>query len=415
MAGALTPITRWQIMVGGVVAPGAKLYTYLSGTSTPHPVYNHTDLDPGHAHTNPVIADADGVLPVIFLDAVAYRFLVTDANDVTIFPAQDDILSLEDVSVATQAANLVYAGPVSGGPAIPAFRALAEADLPFTAAPPGACDGRLTLVTGVPVPVTDVTAATTLYYTPYSGNSIALYTGAAWAIHTFTERSLSLAGLAANTLYDVWLYDNSGTLTLETTAWTNGTTRATALTRQDGVLVQSGATTRRYLGTFRTTASVGQAEDSLAKRWLWNVANRVARPLRAMEPANTWTYNGSYRQANNNAANQIDLIVGVAEDALEVRVVASGASDSASNRAGVGIGLDSTTTLAAGTLATNVSTGVANGGLAMSANLVTIPTEGRHFFAWLEQAQAGGATNTWVGDNNEPAVAQSGIYGMWRA
>jgi hypothetical protein len=91
MAGALTPITRWQILDNGVIAPGAKLYTYASGTSTPLAVYNNADLAIGHAHTNPVVADSEGVLPVIFLSPVAYRFLVTDAAGATIFPAQDDI------------------------------------------------------------------------------------------------------------------------------------------------------------------------------------------------------------------------------------------------------------------------------------------------------------------------------------
>lgn len=93
MSAGLTPITRWQILDNGVISPGAKLYTYASGTSTPLAVYNNADLAIGHAHTNPVVADAEGVLPVIFLLPQAYRFLVTDASGATIFPAQDDITS----------------------------------------------------------------------------------------------------------------------------------------------------------------------------------------------------------------------------------------------------------------------------------------------------------------------------------
>lgn len=83
----------------------------------------------------------------------------------------------------------------------------------------GICDGRLTLSSGVPIPVADVLAAATLYFTPFRGNQVALYNGTAWALFSFTERSLSLASLLANTLYDLFIYDNAGTLTLEAVAW----------------------------------------------------------------------------------------------------------------------------------------------------------------------------------------------------
>jgi hypothetical protein len=59
---------------------------------------------------------------------------------------------------------------------------------------------------------------------------------------------------AFNVVYDVFLYDSGGTPTLEILAWTGNTTRATALTTQDGVLVKSGDASRRSLGTVRPTA-----------------------------------------------------------------------------------------------------------------------------------------------------------------
>jgi hypothetical protein len=88
------------------------------------------------------------------------------------------------------------------------------------------CQGRLTFASGVPVPTSDITAATTLYFTPYQGNQIALYNGSAWVLYTLTERSLSLSGLNANTAYDIFIYDNGGTLTLEAVAW-NAPSQAT--------------------------------------------------------------------------------------------------------------------------------------------------------------------------------------------
>ena len=115
--------------------------------------------------------------------------------------------------------------------------------------------GRLTLTSGTPVLTGSVTSAGTVYFTPYKGNQIGLYTGSAWKLMTFSELSITLSTLSASTAYDVFAYDNSGTVALETVAWTNSTTRATALTTQDGVMVKSGTTTRRYLGSFITDAS----------------------------------------------------------------------------------------------------------------------------------------------------------------
>jgi len=57
--------------------------------------------------------------------------------------------------------------------------------------PPG---GRLTLTSGTPVTTSDVTAATSVYYTPYVGNKISLYNGWEWIFHEFSELSLSLSG-----------------------------------------------------------------------------------------------------------------------------------------------------------------------------------------------------------------------------
>ncbi|MGA1114793.1 MAG: hypothetical protein ACO3TI_07600, partial [Aquiluna sp.] len=123
--------------------------------------------------------------------------------------------------------------------------------------------GRLTLETGVPVSTTDQTAKTVLYYTPYSGDYVALYdtVNTRWDLFQFTERSLSLSGLAANTNYDIFIYNNSGTLTLQAVAWaTSGagtSTRASAITQLEGVWVKD-SDKRRYLGTIRTTSVAGE-------------------------------------------------------------------------------------------------------------------------------------------------------------
>ena len=140
-------------------------------------------------------------------------------------------------------------------------------------------DGRLTLETGVPLSMTSQNAKATLYYTPFVGDKVCLYDSgeSAWKNITFTEISLSLAGLSANKKFDIFCYSNSGTATLEALEWTDETTRATALARVNGVLVKDGTTTRRYLGTIRINATGGQTDDSVDKRYVYNEYNDYER------------------------------------------------------------------------------------------------------------------------------------------
>ena len=111
--------------------------------------------------------------------------------------------------------------------------------------------GRLTLTTAVPITTSDVTGAGTIFYTPHINDEIGISDGVDFAIQTFTEISLVLS-IITDKNYDVFIFDNVGTLTLELSAkWTTDTTRADALSRLHGVFVKDSAKTRRYLGTIR--------------------------------------------------------------------------------------------------------------------------------------------------------------------
>ena len=102
------------------------------------------------------------------------------------------------------------------------------------------CNGRLTLTSVTPITTSDVTAATTIYFTPYKGNRIFLYntTSTKWELFEFSEISIAVPA-TTGTNYDVWGYNSSGSATLEVLAWTNDTTRATAIALQNGVYVKS--------------------------------------------------------------------------------------------------------------------------------------------------------------------------------
>lgn len=196
---------------------------------------------------------------------------------------------------------------------------------------PPICTGRLTPTSGTAVTTSDVTGAGTLYFTPYNGSLIALHNGTYWQMHTFTERSLSLT-LTSGKNYDVFIYDNSGTLTLElSSAWTDDTTRNDPLTTQDGVLVKSGAPTRRYLGTIRASGS-NTTEDSAAKRFVWNMYNREPRYLLSTDSSDRSNTSATYAQVGSV---QIAFVIGIAGQSVSYR----GHSDVYQGTSGSYIGL----------------------------------------------------------------------------
>jgi hypothetical protein len=226
--------------------------------------------------------------------------------------------------------------------------------------------------------------------------------------------SLALGTLTNDQPYDVYIHNNAGTLTLESLAWTNKTTRATALTTQNGVLVKTGATTRRYLGTFHTTATT-TTEDSFAKRLLWNYYNRVERPVRVTEATDSWAYTSTtVRQTNGSTANQVAVVVGVAEVALHVEARSLVSNASAVNWQ-IGIGEGSTTTIHAqciGGVAGN-GAGSANAYTPITSSLKVYPAVGYQFYASLESSTATG-TSTWQGDGTflQAGKFHTGIQGF---
>lgn len=257
---------------------------------------------------------------------------------------------------------------------------------------PISCGGRLTLTSGVPFTADDVTAATTVYFSPFLGNKISLYNGSRWVLYSFRETSVAVPS-TTNKSFDIYGYANSGALALETVNWTNNTTRATAVTTVDGVHVKSGDATRRYLGTGRTTASTGEAEDSYLRRFLWNYCNRRKRIVMVKEaenPGNYWGYqSATWRRANGNTANRIELVAGLEESFLNLTVHGSvdGGGDT-NAQAHVAISEDSTSTPHSRTLGRLIFQNSGATILTGIGSLRTYPSEGYHYYQWLERTGA---------------------------
>lgn len=85
MAADLLILPSRALSSAGVPLSGAKLHTYVTGTSTPQSVYTTSALNVAHA--NPVVADAGGnFAPIYFNSAQTYRVKLTDSTGaVTVF------------------------------------------------------------------------------------------------------------------------------------------------------------------------------------------------------------------------------------------------------------------------------------------------------------------------------------------
>lgn len=376
---------------------------FLNGATTPaFAQVKDSDLSTSDIATNNVSSTKHGFAPKSPADATQF---LNGAATPAFAAVKDSDLSTSDITtnnVTTSKHGFIAKAP---NDTAQFFRG----DASWAVAFPQITQGRLTLTSGTPVTSSDVTGATSIYFTPYGGNRVALYTNSLWQLYTFTEKTLALGTLTNDLPYDVFLYDNSGTLTLEAVAWTNKTTRATALTTQDGVLVKSGSTNKKYLGTFHTTSTT-TTEDSLAKRLLWNYYNRVPRSMRVLETTDTWTYTtATFRQARASTANQIAFVIGWNEVEVSANVAAIIENSGTAAAVTVAVGaLDSTSTPTG--LFGRVSITVASSQYSVSASHREIPAVGYHFFAWLEYSTASGTT-TWKGDNGSGATEQSGIYG----
>ncbi len=279
--------------------------------------------------------------------------------------------------------------------------------------------GRLTLTSATPVMTTTTSGQTTVYYTPYIGEQVPIYNGAMFVPTTFTEMSQattdntkSPAAVGASSNYDVFVWNDSGTIrATRGPAWSTATTRGTGagtteLQRINGILTNKvaitngpGANRGTYVGTIRSNAAstidwtygAAASGGSAAVLNVWNCYNRVEVGTIVIDNGTSYAYgSATTRQARNSATNQINFVRGLDEDVWLFTYQASISLTTTTITAGQAyIGIDSTT---AGFPATTPATWCAGGQGATQAGTVTIEALagiGSHFAAALEVAVAG--------------------------
>lgn len=160
-------------------------------------------------------------------------------------------------------------------------------------------DGRLTLVSGGPLPPNEgwneARHSQTMYYTPYKGNLITLFNGAAFRDYAFDEISIPNTGLGdgadpAVGCYDVFAYaDAGGFVKIEfSDPWGSFTVRNNQIALLDGVPVKALDHTRRLIGTVALVSEGLHTPpfyfyDSLRARYVSNLYNAVPRASYGLE------------------------------------------------------------------------------------------------------------------------------------
>lgn len=391
-------------------AAGTGSLRTLGTAGTSAAAGNDSRLSDARTPTAHATSHKSGGSDAVKLDELAVPTDVTTLNAST--SAHGLLPKLSNVSTEYLNGQGSWATPAGGGGTSVGVAAL--------------CAGRLTLTSGVPVTIADVTGATSIYVTPFNGYEIGLYNDSTWNARTFTEIAVSLSGLAANSVFDLFAYDNAGAVAIEiSAAWSTAAgarfssgAYATVLPTQDGVPVKSTNgtaidATRRYLGTFGTTGTTGQTEDSFAKRYLYNHYHQRRRGLQRLESSASWTYtSGTARQAAANAANQVEAVIGVQGPLLALTLMVVTANGSANHYGLVSIAEDSTSGHGTGQFhgPYTQSWPASNEQLHM-VGLTKHPAIGRHYYAWIESGSAGGTT-TWYSAPIGAGNSQSGMAGF---
>jgi hypothetical protein len=229
--------------------------------------------------------------------------------------------------------------------------------------------GRLTLQTAMPVMTTTQSGKTALFYTPYVGALVPIYTGSAFTMTAFAELSVattdttkSPAAVGASQVLDWFIWSDTGTLRISHgPAWTSDTVRSagTALTMVNGVLLNNASITNgpaaqrgTYVGTTRSNASsqldwiFGGAAAGGTAGWfgVWNCYNRVNVGAFVSDNTSTWTQNSTTPvPVNGSTTMRVNAVFGLQEDAVQARYSVNGQGGVGATQAEAGVGIDSIT------------------------------------------------------------------------
>lgn len=306
--------------------------------------------------------------------------------------------------------------------------------------------GYLTPLSGTPIITSDSISATIIYYTPFTGNWVAVNNGSGIVPYQFSQLALTLsASQAASNIYDVFLAYNGGTPVIGTgPSWaasggsitagacSRGTgAGSTAITRSSGfwvntnslsliyntgsgnVTITVGAGAGIYLGSIYIDGTGGQVSCyrswGQSRKWgIWNTYNRVPITLLGGDSTASWNYGtATIRPSNGNTANSFTSFTGLAEELYSFNFYQNVlGANSVTATLKVGIGYNSTTAFSSGF---SPVTNAPNGEPAfLTAALPVSPALGINTITSLETSLNGGTVTY---DGTEASML---LQGTWR-
>ncbi len=268
--------------------------------------------------------------------------------------------------------------------------------------------------------ITADTTSTTVYYTPYVSNQVPIWNGTTYTIFNVTQLVLTLNSSAhlVNTIYDVCVFLNASVPTLATgPAWSNsaagagarGTGGASAqISRVNGLWVNTNQITGAngvntytipanqctVVGTILISSVAGSITNNLSagqnRRWgTWNFYNRLPIQLQIADPATSWSYSSITRASDGTAGNAGTVLSGLAEEPTYVSFNQN-VNINSPNGSTIGLGLNSSTAYAAGTMQSIQNFATAPMTNTMSATALGVPSLGINNWLSLEQGNNAG-------------------------
>lgn len=265
---------------------------------------------------------------------------------------------------------------------------------------------RVTISSTLPVPADGT--STTLYVLPFTSGYISLYNASSiWVTDLVTSLSIAVPA-TTSTIYDVYVYDNSGVAAMGLAVWSG----ATPPTRgnQNGVPWTNGNKIYRWIGCIATNGVSGTTEDDIGARLIWNYNNQVPRPVFAQVATASWsTTSTSWRAVDANTTvgqGRAQILCGLANAGITLTYQQLSAV-SAGNYIGAGIGVNSATA-PSGIFANQI---VGSGQVTNIANYTGVQAVGVNYYQMLEIAYAGVSITQYGNDVTLP-VSPSALYGL---
>lgn len=436
----------------GLPYVGALQYIYEVNTTTLRPIF--TDVGLSIPAANPQTSNAKGDFPRVFTAEGSYK-IRQEQKPIPPLTVGTLIDEWDDIDSGLSAGTVALPISRGGTGATTAAAARANLDVPSNselqdiasdiAAFTGALNnlaafpqGRLTLTSNTPVLAANVTATSTVYYTPYVGQLCPVWDGAQFNLKVFSELSLTLnSNHVLSSIYDVYVINDSvgGVVLVTSPAWSNiaaGTGSRTGtcdLARLQGLWVNSAQLTMRnggttytvsanqgtYVGSIFMDGSAGQVSCLItygtSRKWsVWNAYNRRDIVLKAGPATASWTPAASASgilAANQTGANSLTTFSGLPDETITLisnrkALVQTSAGTGGITGVSTGIGVNTATSYS-GEIAELTLTGSTGGSTdngitqMMLAHHTLVPSIGINTITACEASITNGSVRTMYG------------------